>query len=155
MDLEMSQISGKIGGCGVAFTRFFRQTTFDDPGEGCRCVWPQVRKRSGFVPQDRRQDLGNGLFVERRDAGEHLVEQKTDSELVGVLVYRPTCGLLRRHVGGGSDDPTRAGLGLDLALIFVPGRQQLGETESRILTKPSRESMTFDGLRSLWTTPAR
>src|SRR6185295_3393369 len=56
-------------------------------------------ERLGLAVQDRKED---GLIVVRRKrppAGEHLVEQCTQSPEIGAAIHGITSGLLGRHVG--------------------------------------------------------
>ena len=56
-----------------------------------------------LVPQDRRQDVRDGLAVERRRAREHLEQHDAEGPDVGARIHGVPARLLRRHVGRGAE----------------------------------------------------
>src|SRR5450755_820301 len=81
-----------------------------------------VSRRSRSVDDLVHQpDFGSG--VKRQSAGEHLIQHNAEGKYIGPLVHLLALGLLRRHVGGGSEYGPRprqvhranASLGTELA----------------------------------------
>jgi hypothetical protein len=76
------------------------------------------------------------LPLERPLAGGHLVKDDAQAEDVGPLIDRLALGLLRRHVGRGSDHPAFSGhVHISGGQLFIL-LQQLGQSEVEDLGPP-------------------
>ena len=102
-----------------------------------------VRRREvrRFLAQDRRHRLRRRVAVERADAREHLVQDRSEREDVRALVRGLALDLLGRHVAERSHDDAGLGRGggrrqvrLLRALVLV--LRQLRETEVEDLDPP-------------------
>ena len=92
------------------------------------------------------QDLQRVALV-RHLAGERLVEHHADAVPVRRLADLAAARLLRRHVLDGADRADRRS-------TAACGSSVVTRPKSRITTRPSRVTITFDGLTSRWTRPA-
>ena len=95
---QLAQVASQIARRGVPVVRRLRQTPIDDLSHLRRKAAAQLRKRRRFLANDCRQRLGVGPAIEWTPAGEHLVENHSERELIGTEINHPSGGLLRRHV---------------------------------------------------------
>ena len=104
----------QIGRRAVALIRVFREAAFDDP--------PELQRRAGIkrrhrrlVIDDRIERRGRSLAPECGAAGDHLVEDQAERELVGMKASDGSTRLLRAHVRNGPGPKAELGLGLEVA----------------------------------------
>ena len=128
--------------------------------------------RNGAGASGRSRSTGAGSFCKIAESvsggsgpskcappGRHLVENRTEGELIGAEVERGSPGLLGRHVARRAENdarcrfrhqppaaarfPTRRAAAAPAGAIGT-----LARPKSRILTKPARETITLRGFKS-------
>jgi hypothetical protein len=130
----------------------FSRATAHDALELSRQVGADGGERFGCVTQDGGAYVRRGRSTERPPSDRQLVEDDSQREQVAARVHGLAADLLRRHVGHRAYDESRAGerggqgRGLRRVQAQVHHRE-LGEPKSSTLTRPSRVSITFAGLR--------
>ena len=106
-----------------------------------RQVGAQLDDRRRRVAQDRRDELGRGVAVERPLPRRHLEEDDAEREDVRAQVERPPLHLLGRHVRHGAHDDAflRLHLGRQPGAVGGGGRGRfhLGQTEVEHLDPPA------------------
>ncbi len=135
------QIPGEVLRRRVAPVDVLGEAPLDDPAQGNRRFRRHGRERCGLFPDDRRHCLGTARADERPLAGGHLVEDRSERELVRSEVERLAERLLGRHVPHGADDHAGLGPGRDRGrvrqLAALPRRlDQLDEAEVEDLDDP-------------------
>ncbi len=108
---HVAQLAREVQGRGVAFPGLLREAALDDPPRGRGQAWVQGRDGLGHVVDDRGGRLRRCLAPEGLPARRHLVEDRTQGELVGAVVHQPPPGLFRGHVPGRAEDDADRGLG--------------------------------------------
>ena len=87
-----------------------REAPLDDPAQRHGDPRRGRGEGLGLVTDDGRERLGPRRSVEGALAGEHLVEDGAERELVRAEIHGLAARLLRRHVAGGAHDRALAGL---------------------------------------------
>ncbi len=87
--------------------RILGETPFDDRHELGRDVRAQRGDRLRLGVDDRRHRLHGGVALERTAAGDHLVDERAEGELIRAEIDEPADDLLRGHVAGRADDAER------------------------------------------------
>src|SRR5262249_35597561 len=95
---------GEVARRAVAVQRVLGEAALDDTGKIRRNGVPE---RWRVVSQDRGERLARGAGRKRPTARRHLVEDRTERELVGAEVERTSGGLLGRHVADRSEHDAR------------------------------------------------
>ena len=149
------QVAGEIARRGVALFRVLLKAPFHEPSERPRDVRREPSERLGLLADDRRERLGARRALERALAGGHLVEDRTEGELVGAEVDRLAARLLGRHVADGAHHRSRARGAVGMSVPSDGWSFRIfARPKSRILTTPSFDTITFSGFRSRCTIPA-
>ncbi len=104
------EIPGEIPRGRVTLLGQLREAPLDDPAERHGDPRRGRGEGLGLVPNDGRERLGPRRPVEGALAGEHLVEDDAERELVRAEIHRLAARLLRRHVAGGPHDRALASL---------------------------------------------
>ena len=135
-----------------------QRSTIQSSGDGD----PRAERgqRLGLLADDRGERLGPRRPLEGAPAREHLVDERAERELVGPEVHRLAARLLGRHVARRCRrrrrraSPRSPSGPARLAPLPFSRCSTFARPKSRILTKPSRVTITFSGFRSRWTMPA-
>ena len=108
---EALQVLGQCGGTGIAVGRFLVQAFQADRLQIAGQLGPQARWSDRLMGHDLAQGLQGRFRLERRPAGEQLVEDRTQGVDVGRRPDRlvPAGRLLRRHVAGRAQAARRSG----------------------------------------------
>ena len=96
--------SGELARRREALLRGLRQTSADHSLKGVRRIGTSGGQRRRLVTEDGRQGLDGRRALERALAGEHLVDDGAERELVGSEVDVPSRRLLGGHVADGSEN---------------------------------------------------
>ncbi len=130
---DRGQIACEILRRGVPAFGVLGQTPLDDPAQGRRHAGVGRSHRLRLLVQDGRQRVDRVLLLERALSGRHLVEDRSEGELIRSEVHELAAGLLRRHVAGRAEEGPRARprLGHDarVGVALHLDERQLGETE--------------------------
>src|ERR1019366_4237203 len=89
------QVAGEIARRGVTLLRVLLQAPFDEPAEGSGDACVQPLYGLGLLADDRGERFRARPALERAFAGRHLVEDRSERELVRPEVDGPAAGLLR------------------------------------------------------------
>ena len=100
------QREAKIPGALETFCRLLLEAVRNDPPELRRNL-RGGRRGHRILLQHRQHRLGRALRMERPTAGQHLVEDRAESEEVGAMVDFAAPDLLRRHVTRRAEDDAR------------------------------------------------
>ncbi len=137
--LDVAQLVEKVTRRLIAVVGALLEAAADDPSQVVRQRDVDRGHRVGVVAQDRRDDVGRGVPLERTRPGEQLIEDDAEREDVRAVVGRAALHLLGRHVGHRADDQALLGdrLGRQLALVDLRfDGAQLGEAEVEHLHPP-------------------
>ena len=146
------EVAGQVSRRGVALLRVLRETALGDPAQGLGGLGSDLSERRRIVLENRRERLDRRRARECPAAGDELVQDRPEGELIRTEVDRPAARLLRRHVAHGPEDQARARPSLERLGVALEslrnGRSDFARPKSRIFAKPSAETMMFSGFRS-------
>ena len=95
---EVREVAREVARRGIAVVGVLREAALRDPARGGGRLRRGGGEGLGLVADDRGERLGGRVLLEGAAAGEHLVEDRAERELVRPEVRRTPRGLLGRHV---------------------------------------------------------
>jgi hypothetical protein len=96
MVAQTPELAREVVGRGVALRRIFGVAALDDPSQRNRHFLVQPPDRLRLVVENRGKGVHRGVLAERPHPGRHLVQDRSEGELVGSEVHR----LARRLLSG-------------------------------------------------------
>ena len=100
----------QLGGAGVTLVALLAQRAIDDLDEISGAFRAHRRQRLVRLIEDRVEQRRLMLFEERRLAGQHFIEDRTQRPQVGAAIDGLALHLLRRHVERRADPPAWSAL---------------------------------------------
>ena len=156
MVARTGQVAREVARGLIPIRRRLRKTAVDDPADRHRHRRTDLPDRRRIVANDGGQRFDRRRLRERAAAREHLVQDETERELIGAVIRRhgrsPARATCSPPCPGCCPDASPAPS--SSAPTWDRAPTSFARPKSRILAKPSLETIRFSGLRSRCTIPA-
>ena len=96
----------------IALGGVLGQAALHEPAQGTGNPRLQLPDRLGLLVEDRGQRIDAGPALKRSPPRRHLVQDRSECELIGSVIDRGSLSLLGRHVAHGPDDDSGEGVRL-------------------------------------------